>query len=106
MLMKKKASNQFQCPRCKEILTSTHNYDLQKCKCGALAIDDKAFDSIDWEAVSNHCSDYVNELEDDRKERIKRQKEKGSFSVKAGPGVAGKPKKRGGLFFFYEVCKI
>lgn len=31
--------NQFQCPRCKEVLTSKSNYDLQKCTCGALAID-------------------------------------------------------------------
>jgi len=31
--------NQYQCPRCKEVLTSTHAHDLQKCSCGALAID-------------------------------------------------------------------
>jgi len=31
--------NQYECPRCKEVLTSKHNYDMQKCSCGALAID-------------------------------------------------------------------
>jgi len=31
--------NQHQCPRCNEILTSKHDHDLQRCSCGALAID-------------------------------------------------------------------
>lgn len=31
--------NQYKCPRCNEVLTSKHNYDMQKCSCGALAID-------------------------------------------------------------------
>lgn len=31
--------NQYECPRCKEVLTSNHNYDMQTCSCGALAID-------------------------------------------------------------------
>lgn len=81
--------NQFECPRCKEVLTSTSNYDLQKCSCGASAIDggenlriiqidatdfnDAAFNSIDWNCVANNCSDHVNDLEGERK---KHQKEK------------------------------
>lgn len=31
--------NQRQCPYCKEILTSTNNYDLKSCECGHLTID-------------------------------------------------------------------
>jgi len=31
--------NQRQCPYCKEVLTSTSNYDLKTCKCGHLTID-------------------------------------------------------------------
>lgn len=31
--------NQYQCLRCNEVLTSKHDYDLQRCSCGALAID-------------------------------------------------------------------
>jgi len=37
--MIKLKKNQFECPICKEILTSLHNYDLQKCGCGSSAID-------------------------------------------------------------------
>lgn len=31
--------NQRQCPYCKEVLTSIHNYDLKTCRCGYLTID-------------------------------------------------------------------
>lgn len=31
--------NQQQCPYCKEVLTSIHNYDLKTCRCGYLTID-------------------------------------------------------------------
>jgi len=31
--------NQYECPRCKEVLTSKHSHDMQKCSCGALAVD-------------------------------------------------------------------
>ena len=31
--------NQRQCPYCKEVLTSMHNYDLKTCGCGYLTID-------------------------------------------------------------------
>lgn len=35
----KTEKNQHQCPRCKEVLTSAHAHDLQRCSCGALAVD-------------------------------------------------------------------
>ncbi|SEL30922.1 DUF7695 domain-containing protein [Parapedobacter koreensis] len=31
--------NQRQCPRCDDILTPSHNYDMKICKCGYLSID-------------------------------------------------------------------
>lgn len=31
--------NQRQCPKCKDILTTTHEHDLKKCSCNYLTID-------------------------------------------------------------------
>jgi Zn finger protein HypA/HybF involved in hydrogenase expression len=31
--------NQVQCPHCKQVIESKHNYDFQVCKCGRTGID-------------------------------------------------------------------
>lgn len=66
--------NQYQCPRCKDILTSEHNYDFKRCSCGAVAIDGGANQRIiEFEMLDEQ------------------QKEKDAGSVNAEPGEAGKP---------------
>ncbi|MDM1395703.1 DUF7695 domain-containing protein [Myroides odoratimimus] len=34
------AKNQRMCPKCEEVMTSTHKYDFVQCKCDYLGIDE------------------------------------------------------------------